>query len=31
MGIYTKDDTFDISKPGKFNTLKSNFYFETAN
>ena len=29
MDIYSKDDTFDTSKPGNFNSLRGNFYYET--
>ena len=30
MDIYSKDDTFDTSKPGNFNCLRRNFYYETV-
>ena len=29
MDIYSKDDTSDTSKPGNFNSLWGNFYYET--
>ena len=30
MDLYSEDDTFDTSKPGNFNGLRGNFYYETV-
>ena len=30
MEIYSEDDTFDTSKPGNFDSLSGNFYYETV-
>ena len=30
MDLYSEDDTFGTSKPGNFNGLRGNFYYETV-
>ena len=30
MNMFSKDDIFDTSKTGNFNSLRGNFYYETV-